>query len=674
MRSDALGLFWRDEPVIKVKKEAVPKRSPPAPTWLRADYLPRFEEARAFNIPQFTDSELLEAGRNHERVVFDIECYPNYFLIAFRSIVSGKITYIEMRNDESLDSIKLRWILEHLCIVGFNSMSYDIPLAQIAVSGRNCADLVQASEQIISYGIRGSDVMRQMKVRKIKAIDHIDLIEVAPLDASLKIYSGRLHAPRMQDLPFPPETRLSDDQITIVRWYCVNDLINTELLYNGLQEQLTLRETMSKTYGMDLRSKSDAQIAEVVIGREIEKLNGYRAQRPSIEVGTSYRYNVPPFIKYHSPLMQGCLDIVRGTEFVIGNSGKIDKPPVLENFEIKIANGVYRVGIGGLHSSEKCISHCEDEDTVIVDHDVSSNYPRIILNQGLFPSQLGRNFIRVYDSIVERRLAAKRSGDRVTAESLKIMINGSFGKFGNIYSILYSPELLIQVTITGQLSLLMLIERLELCGYSVISANTDGLIIKCLKSCLPEVDRIIKQWEYDTGFETEKTPYRAVYSRDVNNYIAVKPDGKIKAKGVYSWHERAVDRLHKNPANEISVLAVLNYLTSKTPIGETVRGCTDIRKFLTVRTVKGGAVKVWGDGSEEGNEYLGKAVRWYYATGETGEMVYALSGNKVPRSDGAKPLMDLPECLPDDLNHDWYEQEAASMLAEIGCHVSQNNC
>jgi hypothetical protein len=76
-----------------------------------------------------------------------------------------------------------------------------------------------------------------------------------------------------------------------------------------------------------------------------------------------------------------------------------------------------------------------------------------------------------------------------------------------------------------------------------------------------------------------------------------------------------------------------------------------------VRKVKGGAVK---DGV-----YLGASIRWYYATGQTGEMVYAQSGNKVPRSDGAKPLMDLPTELPADIDYDWYIQEAQKILKEI---------
>jgi hypothetical protein len=250
----------------------------------------------------------------------------------------------------------------------------------------------------------------------------------------------------------------------------------------------------------------------------------------------------------------------------------------------------------------------------------------------------------------------------VTADSLKITINGSFGKLGSRFSVLYAPDLLIQVTVTGQLSLLLLIERLELQDIPVVSANTDGIMVNCHKSKRQTMLDIIAQWEADTQFKTEETVYRALYSRDVNNYIAIKPDGTTKTKGVFGnpWAtEKSKDeRLKKNPTNQICIDAVTALLIKGTPINDTIRNSTDPTKFLSVRSVKGGAVK---DG-----HFLGKSIRWYYATGETGEIVYALTGNKVPRSDGAKPAMDLPATMPEDLDFDRYVAETEKILEGIG--------
>ena len=64
--------------------------------------------------------------------------------------------------------------------------------------------------------------------------------------------------------------------------------------------------------------------------------------------------------------------------------------------------------------------------------------------------------------------------------------------------------------------------------------------------------------------------------------------------------------------------------------------------------------------------YVGKTVRWYYATGTDGCIVYAENGNKVPKTDGAKPCLDLPAVFPADIDYQWYIDEAKSILNDIG--------
>lgn len=656
-----------DEAYAEVKGKANEKCEPPEPVWLEPDYLPHIEEAREFKVDLFTDTELVDAawsalttGEKH-KLVFDIECYPNYFLVAFRSVTLGKITYLEMTPNQPLDTNKLNWIAENFCLVGFNSFHYDIPIMLLAISGKTNAQLQSATSSIILEGLRSSDVLARYKVKRNKNIDTVDLIEVAPLRASLKIYGGRLHSKRMQDLPFPPGSVLSEDQITCVRWYCINDLITTQDLGEALSKELALRQSLNLEHGLDLRSKSDAQIAEAIISNEITKLNRSRIIRPDIHPGTTYYYKVPHFIQYRSPLMQHVLQTVRTAPFVVNESGKVGMPEALKALQITIGQTSYTLGIGGLHSCEKKTMHYSDKNYVLVDRDVTSYYPAIILSLGLYPQHLGPNFLRVYKAIVDKRIAAKRSGDKTVANSLKITINGSFGKFGNMYSLLYSPDLLFQVTITGQLSLLLLIERLELVGIPVVSANTDGLVIKCPRVRQAEMDAIVAQWEHDTSFETEATHYQALLSRDVNNYVAVKQNPEQDEKPIKSKGAFARPGLQKNPTSEICIDAVEALLLTGAPIEHTVRACTDIRKFVTVRTVKGGAVK---DGT-----FLGKAIRWYYAKDVDGVIVYAESGKKVPRSDGAMPLMDLPAVLPQDINYEWYEKEAYKILKQGGYPV-----
>ena len=587
---------------------------------------------------------------------FDIEVYRNYLLIAFMNVDTGNVRFFEKWPkipDDHPNAFKpdiIRSIMGKYRLVSFNGINYDVPVITKALTGCDNIDLKWLSDHIINNNIRSW----QHDFEPIDC-DHIDLIEVAPgVMTSLKIYGGRLHAPRLQDLPIHHDELINAEQRDDLRRYCVNDLQTTLLLFQSLQKQIALRERMSDDEGIDLRSKSDAQIAEAVIKTRVEALRGERLPRPTSLAGTTFKYDAPDFIYYETQAMADVLGIVRNATFSVSDKGRVDMPDEIANLSIRIGNSDYRMGIGGLHSSEKCASYAADSDHILIDRDVASYYPAIILNCGLAPEMMGNDFTIIYRQIVEKRLEAKRNGDDVVANSLKITINGSFGKFGSPYSRLYSPKLLIQTTVTGQLALLMLIEMLEEFGVPVVSANTDGIVILCPTDRVHFMDGVIEWWEYVTNFDTEATQYRSIYSRDVNNYIAIKLNGEVKMKGAY-----APTGLMKNPVNGVCVDAAVAHLKDGTPIEQTIYDCKDLTKFVTIRQVKGGAVNQQGD-------YLGKAVRWYYANDVVGPLTYQSNGYTVARSDSAQACMELPSELPTDINFDWYVAEAKSILADVG--------
>ena len=586
-------------------------------------------------------------------LIFDTEVFPNYFLAAFLDLETGRVATVEVVEGDELDIKKLRRLMTKHTLVGFNSASFDLPVCRMALAGEPPARIKAAANSIIGRNLTPWQFDKQWPVAKPIAVDHVDLIEVAPGIASLKIYGGRLHSRKMQDLPYDHMAHVDEAQREQLRAYCANDLELTADLYRSLKPQIELRASMGEQYGIDLRSKSDAQIAEAVLTREVEAELGRPIERPVVEPGTVARYRVPEFIQFKTEALQAKLEAIAASEIVVQANGSVAEPPALAGATVAIGQGVYRLGIGGLHSSETRAAHRADDEHVLIDRDVASFYPAIILRLGLYPEQMGPTFLRVYQSIVDRRLAAKAAGDKVTADTLKICVNGSFGKLGSKYSKLYSPDLLIQVTVTGQLALLMLIEALECADIRVVSANTDGIVIKAHRDDVQKLDAIVSDWETRTGFKTEDTHYSALYSRDVNNYVALKPGGGAKLKGTY-----AIAGLAKNPANSVCVMAVLKYLADGTPVHETIRSCKDIRQFVTIRQVKGGAVK---DGA-----YLGKAVRWYYSTTTSGTIQYQTNGYTVARSDGARPLMDLPEEFPADVDFAWYERESLSILCDIG--------
>jgi uncharacterized protein with FMN-binding domain len=604
----------------------------------------------------------------------DIECYRNYFLVKFCDVKTLEFVEFEMfpqydANDiaKQLAIAALRTLLERVTIVTFNGLKYDVPMLSAALRGYECHALKQFSDEIIKTNLQPWDFEKKYGITVPEYLDHIDLIEVSPGVAGLKMYGGKMHSRKMQDLPIEPDANITPADRPVLSDYCGNDLLTTIDLYNKFKDQIALREMLGKRYGLDLRSKSDAQIAEAVIKKTI----GFQVQKRFIPHGFSFHYQIPDFIRYQTPQLQSLLETVRHTPFIVSDkdqAGEIDHngekiktgvlmPKELADAKIKIGDSTYKLGIGGLHSTESSVYHIADAEYELSDHDVKSYYPFIILNQRLYPAQLGERFLEIYQSFTDERIAAKDSGDKKKADMVKIVINGTFGKTGSKYSILYAPELLIQTTLTGQLSLLMLIESLELHGISVVSANTDGIVIKCKRALGFLRDQIIKVWETATGFETEVARYAALFSRDVNSYIAFKVGGGVKLKGAYA-PPVPVGPSWPNPTGEICVDAVVAFLGSGTPIEQTIRACTDVRKFVHIRTVKGGGVK---DGV-----YLGKAVRWYYAAGEFGSIKYATNGNQVATTQGARPLMELPDALPPDVDYNHYIKVAHGMLDDFG--------
>jgi hypothetical protein len=657
MRHDALGLFWEDRPVVKELK-VKPKRTPPPRTWEDPSYLPHIAEARLFQVQQYTEVDLWNAQISKEVLILDLESYQNYFCVGFKGLNSGKVHFIQIRGEGQRltdnDASKLNWILTNFCTAGFNSNDYDLVILTLALHGCTAAQLKQATQMIIDEDLRPEEVLKAFKCKYLKGVDHIDLVEVAPSRCSLKLYGGRMHTKRMQDLPFAPATVFNEDQMLVTLWYCINDLDQTIELTRSLKEELELRVSLTHEYKIDLRSKSDAQIAEALIGQGIRKLSGRYPQRGQAAPGTVHYYRAPAYMEFQTDLMQWVLRKFTQTPFVVGEDGYIITPEGFDDFVINIAGKNYKLGLGGIHSQESSVSYFTTSTHILKEIDVTSFYPFIIINNALYPSHLGPDFLSIFEGIVYRRLDAKKKKNKKVSDSLKIVINGTFGKLGNFYSLFYEPDLLIKVTFTGQLTLLMLIEAFELNGIEVVSANTDGILTNCPRDKEHLMKVLVKEWERVTGFMMEDTLYKSVHKRDVNNYLAVKESGEVTSKGIFKEAG-----LQKNPTNQICYEAFKKFVCTGKPIAETLWECRDISKFVSVRTVKGGAVKKSEDGQFE---YLGKAIRWYYAKDTSGEIVYALTGNKVPKSEGVKPLMNLPDQFPEDIDYDRYYQEALDLL------------
>lgn len=603
-------------------------------------------------------------------VALDAEIYRNYSLLCFKHFDTNSYFYMEA--PFHIDA--LRWALSHFTLVTFYGNGYDMIIITHILKGADSSRLKDISDKIIKPDDIDPDDEDDFRPTRVTVpFNHIDLIEVAPLKGSLKLYGARMHAPRLQELPIQPSAILSEADKLLVRDYCFNDCDVTHLLFNELQPHIRLREKLGAKIGVDFRSKSDAQLAEELFRQELRKATGQWPTKPGPQsaVGRVFTYTAPPYARFRSNALGDALGAIQAVPLTVGMKGHIDKKNDIEGKVLAINGKPYKIGLGGLHSQEKCQAVVASDELLVIDRDVIGYYPRLIINNKYAPAHLGEIILTLLEESVDGRTAAKlqmqnmlptdKGYEDIAAEADggKIKNNGYFGKTSDPWSIFYEPEKMLHTTLTGQISILMLIEQLEIIGAKVVSANTDGIVFTCHPNAYNDVLAVFAAWEALTGLKTEETRYKALYSANVNNYIAITMDGKTKAKGWYTEKGSALNsRLSKNPEALICSDAVKALLAKGTPIETTVGNCLNIERFVTVRNVKGGAHK---DGY-----YLGKVVRWYYGKEAEGCLHYILSGNRVPNTEGAVPLMQLPPQLPADLDLDWYIAKAYSILQDIG--------
>jgi hypothetical protein len=582
--------------------------------------------------------------------VFDVETLPNRTLFCAKSVETGE-RFDLWRHEPNAPARLARFVGQpDVTFIGFNSKEFDNVIVAAFCAGRTEIEIKRIADDIIVNRPAPWVAMRKFNLPNDIA-DDIDLIEVAPSFVGLKAYGARMHMPRLQDMPIAHDTFITGDQEPILVEYCHNDLDTTAELLNQLEKEILLRVEMSRRYGVDMRSKSDSQMAEQAY------ITSMGLKRKDNDIPKTVTYNPPSFLKFQNAELQGLLDRVASHRFNVNQlTGHVQLPDFLGLQTVRFGAGEYQLGVGGIHSvHDKKVCHVAGDD-VICDIDAASFYPSIILECGFIPANLGQAFANEYRKIYERRLEAKRKGDKVTDATLKISLNGTFGKLASKYSVLYSPDLMLAVTLTGQFTLLMLIEWLEHAGATTLSANTDGIAIRYPRHLEEQVQRVVSRFSEVSRFAFEFTPYRVLAMKDVNNYIAVKPNRELKVKGIY-----APLSLRKNPTAQVCADAAGEWLARGTPFQETIRNAP-FCDFISARNVTGGG--------EQMGEYLGKVVRWYQSRDPALEPIkYKVNGNKVPKTEGARACMVLTDKVthPDDLDYDWYRKEAIKIAVAVGC-------
>lgn len=602
--------------------------------------------------------------------VYDCETYPDFFLAIF---TNGRQA-VEFDAGQ-LDALRLFVTDPNKVLVGFNNFRFDDVLLKSILRDQeaDAQSLCGLAEDIINYRQLATDDPKRQAIKELtyktptcwhRSVDLAQHLAKGGSDSfsGLKVYATRLRMQNIISLPYPPGVPLGDDaKKQMVRTYCRNDLkITLGLLERGLK-LVEMRVKLECDYGINVLCASEARIAEDVMGKLYADATGQTTFDLRQTLKPSYPDGIPltdilPSLKFQTPVLQAFYDQLQGSTVTPDDKIQIGEE-LKKELPIEFGGHNYTFALGGLHSGDKrAVYRCDDKHKLI-DFDVTSYYPSILIQGQLYPAHLSPEWYHALDRLMQQRLAAKHAGDKATADSLKIVINATFGKCGDQYSWMYDPRTKYRVTVRGQLYILALIEAVTLAGAEVISANTDGITCRCPRAAESSVLAATKQWETTTGFKLERTDYQLYARRDVNNYVAVTLSGQVKAKGVFSNDWKDLSRKHD--ANIIAQ-AVVHYYKDGTPVEQTINQCQDLYEFLRTYKRSSKRSKITWRGQE-----LQDNVRWYVsATGDPLE-AHSADGKKSTLPDAGKAIVCnqiTSPTVPADLDRQHYINEAHEII------------
>lgn len=528
-------------------------------------------------------------------VPYDLESFPNFF--------SGIFLEDGVRKDflifeEQNDLIPLvEYIRSDKCLVGYNSIHYDNVILNYLITYFNslktltgyqlAANINKLSQAIINFDNEEKKIQQLIKkLRYSTSYQFIDLLEVIREGYNvkgLKAVGVNLKWHRIQDLPHHYTHAVLPEEVNDILHYNFNDVQITNLVLEYIQPRIKMREVLSAKYGINVLSDADSKIAKTTfdkfyedVSREsIESVQHLRSKRTSLKIDEL----IFDWVKFKTPELNEYLSILK--EVIISNieqakikvNGKETDSVQFDIPELTFNGITYTLGLGGIHSVDKPAIFEATEDILLWDKDVGSQYPNCILNNEVFPEHLNSKvFLEVLKMVVDERMDNKAKGKfeefcKILSNGLKISINTVYGLFNYKGYWLYDPRATYVVTLNNQMSILMLIEDLYLQGIEVISANTDGIIIRTSKNNKDLVNSICKTWEETTGFVLEDTFYIKYIRRDINNFITVKDNGKAKVKGIFI-PQGGVLKGYDKP---IVAIALRNYFTLDIPVEDTIR-------------------------------------------------------------------------------------------------------
>lgn len=508
--------------------------------------------------------------------IFDCEVFAHDWLFVFKEIATGEYTVIHNDNDAVVAFMERNPFLG-----GFNNKHYDNFILKGVMCGLTPEQIKEINDLIIVEEVNGWDipVLREYRVY----FDSFDLMDDCQVGLSLKAIEAHLGIPIEEtEVDFNITHRLSEKELQETIYYCKYDVDATEKLYHLRQAYLKNKVTLGKARNLTDRQAmymTNAKLTSVYL----------KAQKPEKPWNDERNYQYPEkLLRQYIP--QGVFDFF--------DRMKDDRIPNDELFssKLEIMVGVCpcTIAYGGIHGAIPTYVEEATETRTIRNKDVASYYPHLMTLMGYCSRNMPSP--KMFEDTLEERVAAKKAGDKATANALKLVLNTAYGamlngKDGTAFNDLYDPLMGRSVCISGQLFLLELSEHLiaECPTLKIIQLNTDGIMVSFDHEDEAKYQEITQEWQDRTGFELEEDFIRKIVQKDVNNYVEVPADGgEPKVKGGQLVRGIAPAGAFNINNNAVVVArAIKQYFIDGTPPEETIAASENILDFQLIAKAGG---------------------------------------------------------------------------------------
>ena len=630
-----------------------------------------------------------------QTITYDIETMQELFLVGIYDPHTDMYFEFEVSKwANELDSF-VRFTEAHRddYWVGYNNLRFDSQVIEYILRNYEhwydmtgleiCALIAQKAADVIHDA--NYDVFPEYREEQL-SLKQLDLFKLNHYDnknrmVSLKRLEFEMDLENIEEMPIHhTRVNMTEAEIQLTKDYCKNDVMSTyefykittgdteHPLYKG-DNRVELRLDIEEEFGIPCLNYSDSKIGDEMIKKyycQEKRINYNELPRKGyFRKDIAVKNCIAKYVEFQTPQLKDFLKTMKQRTMKMQDE-------FLES--IHFYDNEYTFARGGLHTVNGPKVFEATDDVEIIDWDVSSYYPAIIINNKRFPAHLGIEFLRGYQQMFEKRLELKplaKKDKRIAGivGALKLAVNSVYGKSSDMQNWIYDRQLTMFTTITGELSLMMLIEAYELRGIHVISANTDGVTIM-VRKCDLELMKAINNWWMDlTSYELERTDYSKIIFSTVNDYLAIKTDGEIKKKGDFLTDFE----LHKNKSARIVPLALEQYYVNNIPIEDTIKNHKNIYDFA-LRQKASSSFHYEGISNGKTTVY-NKLIRYYVS--KTGEKLLKIKNADCTTNAAAISQVEAGEWLMtvcnklykdhplDNIHHNYYIEKALRIVNKI---------